>query len=279
EFCSQCKKACGCLAYKEFDHLKSSKKFTRPWEAVAVPKINRWRIGSRSTVSLMVNFISELYVATETNTPCKVGVINNAPKKSPAEKVHISMQMPKLYPTVPPKFKGDVFGITVYKSDFDSLNENMELTDATLDAFLVLVQRKALERNLYVYTMPANLLSFACHDSSMIEKFDAPYFVDLWLVRTQINGNHWILFIVFVGRKHIMILDSMDRSGVISGEKEARLKMLMYLLNLSHTVSLKQPLQVKDWHVYVPRDVSIQKNSVDCGLIVCLWAYLLCGGK
>lgn len=244
----------------------------------------------------------------------KAGVINDAPKKSPGEKVHISMQMPKLYPIVPPKFKGDVMGTIVYKSDFDSLNEDMELTDAILDAFLVLMERKALERSVYVYTMPANLLAFACFDSSMLGEFDAPYFVDLWLVPTQINWNHWILFIVFVGRKHIMILDSMDRSGVLSGEKEARLKvsalvatelnhflwyyilkkysptsevvldaflfqMLIYLLNLSHTNSLKQPLQVKDWHVYLPRDVSIQKNSVDCGLFVCLWAYLLCDGK
>lgn len=151
----------------------------------------------------------------------------------------ISSRIPAEFPTVPERYKGDIFGLTIFKSDFEFLYENEKLSDTCIDTFFRIMQMTAGKRNVQVNVIPACFLISVSLGMDVSEEFKSKKnFYDTWLVPTQINRNHWILFVVFTKRQLVLVLDPLDKSGLVTGQKEMCLKVSVPLI-LMH---LQSPL-------------------------------------
>ena len=122
-------------------------------------------------------------------------------------------------------------GTTIYDSDIATVAEKQDLSDTVLDAFMAMMKCKSLENNMQVFSLPSSFLANASLVGlSGVNEAVPSYFYDLWLIPCHINRNHWILFVVFVGKRKILILDSLDRSGVVEGQKKEYLKVSVCFL-------------------------------------------------
>ena len=96
----------------------------------------------------------------------------------------------------------------------------------------------------------------------------------LLLFPTNVNGNHWILGAIVVGRKEVIVLDSLYVSG---GTKSSR-KLGDALLRWVYEHERQASRSTKEWKVVHATDIPRQSNSDDCGVHVCDNARVLVSG-
>ncbi|XVF66259.1 hypothetical protein PTKIN_Ptkin10aG0020900 [Pterospermum kingtungense] len=86
--------------------------------------------------------------------------------------------------------------------------------------------------------------------------------------------GHWLLFVADIDDKKLLWLDSIEHSQMsnVSDKQIIQQWFLKYLLpSLGH--------DPKDWSFDVPKDIPLQKNSVDCALFVMKYADCLTHGN
>ncbi|XVF29459.1 hypothetical protein REPUB_Repub15cG0123100 [Reevesia pubescens] len=82
--------------------------------------------------------------------------------------------------------------------------------------------------------------------------------------------QHWLLFYVDIDDKKLLWLDSIEHSQM-SNDLEKQQKIRRWFLEFL-LPSLGHDYNAKDWLFDVPKDIPLQKNSVDCALFVMKYA-------
>ncbi|XVF29454.1 hypothetical protein REPUB_Repub15cG0122600 [Reevesia pubescens] len=82
--------------------------------------------------------------------------------------------------------------------------------------------------------------------------------------------QHWLFFYVDIDDKKLLWLDSIEHSQM-SNDLEKQQKIRRWFLDFL-LPSLGHDYNAKDWLFDVPKDIPLQKNSVDCALFVMKYA-------
>ncbi|KAJ1526398.1 hypothetical protein ONE63_009536 [Megalurothrips usitatus] len=221
----------------------------------------------------------ELMLAMGLDSSCAVGqdpVDATLEQNGDNVSMYIPSKLPHDFPIIKNKFKGFIMGNTIYDRDFSSIGPDQELSDNAIDAFLLVMKVEARTLGAEVLVLPSYLLTLI----SMGLPIDSgvgptQLFNDLWLIPAQIERNHWILFAIFMRKKIVLILDSLNKN--VTNDTKERLKIVLYLISQGNQAACGLPICWKDWAFHAPWDVVTQKNNKDCGVYVCMWAYALCG--
>jgi hypothetical protein len=88
------------------------------------------------------------------------------------------------------------------------------------------------------------------------------------------TGSHWLLIILNLKSKIIIYLDSFSKSKNIGSATEI-LDRILRAINQVHIKTYKIPFDLNDWKVYFPTDNPNQSNNNDCGVHICILAYLV----
>ena len=93
---------------------------------------------------------------------------------------------------------------------------------------------------------------------------------DVIICPVNVEGNHWILFLVCPNLEVIACLDSLHRVN------RPIFEMLSQFLGALKWIQPKESKKF-EWTFNEPLDIERQKNGFDCGVYVCLWAEKVCG--
>jgi Ulp1 family protease len=163
--------------------------------------------------------------------------------------------------------------------DFKSLEPRSWINDNIVDAFICsrvsLFQESASSEQASMFHMDTKIVeSLKRHGitdriltyglrEKLLEK-------DVIICPVNVQGNHWILFLVCPNLEVIACLDSTHR------ENRPIFEMLSQSLGALEWIQPKESKKFK-WNFNAPLDIERQKNSFDCGVYVCLWAEKVCG--
>lgn len=103
-------------------------------------------------------------------------------------------------------------GLTVTKFDFETLREGAQLSDTIIDAFLMLMEEEINNDWVEVFTLPScALLNISFGMDAYLTGIEESQLIfnDILIAPSHLNGNHWILFVVFVKAKQIYIINSL----------------------------------------------------------------------
>ncbi|KAK3931619.1 Ubiquitin-like-specific protease 1 [Frankliniella fusca] len=181
------------------------------------------------------------------------------------------------------KHKYKCSAITLSKADFECLKAGEFLFDSTIDVFSTLMIADNENQYAEIESIPSNALQ--CTQLGMqcyLSNIDKNTFVlnDMLVVPSNINLNHWVLFLVLTKLKCIVILDPLYSKKSVDPNVVEHLLILRYFLECSYHFCFQGlKLDWEEWKLYAPRDFPRQPNGYDCGVYVCLWTYSACCGN
>lgn len=156
------------------------------------------------------------------------------------------------------------------KDDMATLKPDVFVNDNILNAFIALQVDHAQKQGFSVVSLDTVLTKqmMAGKFSPGFEKFLSKQFLSshsCWLLPLNVNRNHWTLLVVDVKQAKLTYLNSNHRDPPTNA-----IKRVMSLIE----IYTEGP--AKKWQLYVPDDTPEQIEDVNCGLHVCLWAYIIC---
>lgn len=173
----------------------------------------------------------------------------------------------------------EIFAKIITKTDYESLSPRGWITGTIVNSFLDICREEG--RNNFL-----DILNFDTYFLYQLKRFGVDNLggfykwanknsimsKDIWLVPYNKDGNHWTLYIVILKLKKIVYIDSLH--GDL--EMDITKKFLKFLA--SHYFNdTKLPFELKDWQIFIPKDIPHQGNAHDCGVHVCLWGYIMTG--
>ena len=182
-------------------------------------------------------------------------------------------------------------GALLDKRSLETLHPGQWLYDDVIDAYMALLQHNSVnQKNIFLgslfystFTLTGQLSRGEQNDAKYEGK---PPSVRHALVRnytrkhnttgpvkiflpTSVGGNHWVLIVVDVEKKRIISMNSYKNSAYNKDVVVAMDEMLAWI-EQEH-IKKKKPFDKKKWTteaMTVPR----QRNSIDCGVFVCMYA-------
>ena len=200
-------------------------------------------------------------------------VMCSTPKTTP---LYLPWAETSHYPTFSNVLVGN---IAISIKDLNSLKRNHWLNDAIIDGFLLsrTLLQHAQQNYVDVCVVSSHVMKTIEQTNNVcVEIFEEHLTMsssDIWIMPINVNGNHWILTIVFVKWKMILYLDSM------SGFSETIVSRVQGFIAYHIRKSSTEDIVWSEWTLHAPNDIIPQQDSTSCGVHVCLYTHVLCSGR
>lgn len=99
---------------------------------------------------------------------------------------------------------------------------------------------------------------------------------DLIFIAVHIHGNHWVLVSIDFENQQILYLDSL---GDTEGDSYEILSTILEYLNEESLAKNGKEFSTDGWFWGFVEGLAKQKNGVDCGVFVAMWANFKARGK
>lgn len=161
------------------------------------------------------------------------------------------------------------------------------LTDYVIVAFISIVSKEARKNGHSITPIDSiityqlineNSLTNGLHNGLIKNKVDIFKF---WLLPVLMDNNHWVLFFKDHVKKNVVFINS--NSQWRRNEQSLRLSrfekhhVIEKILEFADVYgSNNKNKSSRTWKVYAPPDIIQQNDGYNCGVHVCLWAYIIC---
>ncbi|KAF7990543.1 hypothetical protein HCN44_000348 [Aphidius gifuensis] len=166
-------------------------------------------------------------------------------------------------------------GYAITPTDFSLLIPGKWLTDNIVNAFIAVQVDLAREKNLKVIFIES-LLTAELLNNKLSNGFRTWLinhqlsFYDCWSLPLCIRNIHWTLLVVDLRKSHIIDLDSKH-----SLPSNLIVQTIMSLVEM-YIEKNEDSTTIRNWKVFSSNKIPYQSDGDDCGVHVCLWAYIIC---
>lgn len=189
------------------------------------------------------------------------------------------------YPLNFPNLTIDEFGgFVLTAADFETLmpykSMKQYLNDNIVNAFFSLLPLIAQKKEFDLLTFDTHFIEKIKDNGEASFGFkkwatlNAAWDHGLWLIPINDNNVHWTMLVILLKRKIIVHLDSLHQSPdetVLNG-----------ILNFIQSGSNSE-IKWDEWKLFVPKDNPSQVSGLrvggNCGIHVCVWAYIISSGS
>lgn len=92
-------------------------------------------------------------------------------------------------------------------------------------------------------------------------------------------ASHWFLIVVELKKKYITTIHSLSKYlKTYKNKIKFIISILLKFLNAVHMNHYHENVDWSTWSIFCPSDNPNQSNSYDCGVHICIYAYLICRG-
>ncbi|KAH0546774.1 hypothetical protein KQX54_015128 [Cotesia glomerata] len=168
-----------------------------------------------------------------------------------------------------------------------SRTDDFWLTDYVIMAFISIVSKEARKNGHSIIPIDSiityqlineNSLTNGLHNGLIKNKVDIFKF---WLLPVLMDNNHWVLFFIDHVKKVVVFINSNSQwRGNKNCLRLSRFKkhhVIEKILEFADIYGLDSKNKSSmTWKVYAPPDIIQQNDGYNCGVHVCLWAYVIC---